>query len=161
MFCYYEGKKSPHNVDPCPCSHLLYKNVEIEADSQVRLSSQVLEDLKVLKTKKPELAVLLSLGESVVSCLPNQTLCVKKHYRCSYCAYIRLIKIKYPQNVQSSLFKNWDTSQQRWLWGHILSTTPLLSGARFSEKIRSFLNILDPNVCNQNYLRENLALLWR
>ena len=79
VFCYYEGKKSPHNVDPCPCSHLLYKNVEIEADSQVRLSSQVLEDLKVLKTKKPELAVLLSLGESVVSCWPIQTICVKKH----------------------------------------------------------------------------------
>ena len=37
-------------------------------------------------------------------------------------------------NLPCYEFKNWETSQQRWLWGHILrSTTPLLSGDRFPE----------------------------
>lgn len=68
VFCYYEGKKSPRSIDPCPCSHLLYKNVPIDADSRVRLSDQLSSDLEILRSKKPDLAVLLSIGgESVDS----------------------------------------------------------------------------------------------
>ena len=50
VFCYYEGKKSPRSIDPCPCSHLLYKNVPIDADSRVRLSDQLSSDLEVLRS---------------------------------------------------------------------------------------------------------------
>ena len=88
VFCYYEGKKSPRSIDPCPCSHLLYKNVPIDTDSRVRLSDQLSSDLEILRyliskwyfsvnflifsnqfrSKKPDLAVLLSIGgESVDS----------------------------------------------------------------------------------------------
>ena len=49
VFCYYEGKKSPRSIDPCPCSHLLYKNVPIDADSRVRLSNQLSSDLEILR----------------------------------------------------------------------------------------------------------------
>ena len=49
VFCYYEGKKSPHSIDPCPCSHLLYKNVPIDTDSRVRLSNQLSSDLEILR----------------------------------------------------------------------------------------------------------------
>ena len=52
VFCYYEGKKSPHSIDPCPCSHLLYKNVPIDADSRVRLSDQLSSDLEILRYKQ-------------------------------------------------------------------------------------------------------------
>ena len=66
VFCYYEGKKSPGSIDPCPCTHLLYKNVQIDPDSRLRLSSQVRVDLEHLRSSKPSLAVLLSIGGDVV-----------------------------------------------------------------------------------------------
>ena len=66
VFCYYEGKKSPGSIDPCPCTHLLYKNVQIDPDSRLRLSSQVRVDLDHLRSSKPSLAVLLSIGGDVV-----------------------------------------------------------------------------------------------
>ena len=62
VLCYYEGKKSPHSVDPCPCTHLLYKNVEINSDSQVRLTDQLRSDLEILKSTNPDLSILLSIG---------------------------------------------------------------------------------------------------
>ena len=66
VFCYYEGKKSPQSIDPCPCTHLLYKNVIIDPDSQLRLSSQIRDDLHRLRSSKPSLAVLLSIGGDAV-----------------------------------------------------------------------------------------------
>jgi hypothetical protein len=39
VFCYLEGKRSPQEVDPCPCSHLLIKNVGLDPNSEVILSS--------------------------------------------------------------------------------------------------------------------------
>jgi len=62
VFCYYEGKKSPQSVDPCPCTHLLYKNVEINSDSQLRLTDTLRSDLEILKSHNPDLSVLLSIG---------------------------------------------------------------------------------------------------
>ena len=62
VFCYYEGKKSPHSIDSCPCTHLLYKNVPIDADSRVRVSPTVLSDLAALRSSNPHLHILLSIG---------------------------------------------------------------------------------------------------
>jgi len=39
VFCYLEGKRSPQEVDPCPCSHLLIKNVGLDPNSEVILNS--------------------------------------------------------------------------------------------------------------------------
>ena len=68
VFCYYEGKKSPRSIDPCPCTHLLYKNVPISGDSRVLLGPAIAADLAQLTQARPGLAVLLSIGgESVTS----------------------------------------------------------------------------------------------
>ena len=68
MFCYYEGKKSPRSIDPCPCTHLLYKNVPISGDSRVLLGPAIAADLAQLTQARPGLAVLLSIGgESITS----------------------------------------------------------------------------------------------
>jgi hypothetical protein len=37
VFCYLEGKRSPKEVNTCPCSHLLIKNVAINTYSEVAL----------------------------------------------------------------------------------------------------------------------------
>ena len=41
VFCYYEGKRPPSEVDPCPCTHLLYKNVHIDHSSQLRFTDRM------------------------------------------------------------------------------------------------------------------------
>ena len=66
VFCYYEGKKSPGQLEPCPCSHVLYKNVLVDSHSRVQLSAQQLSDLESLRASKPGLSVLLSLGGQTV-----------------------------------------------------------------------------------------------
>ena len=66
VFCYYEGKKSPGQLEPCPCSHVLYKNVLVDSHSRVRLSAQQVSDLESLRASKPGLSVLLSLGGQTV-----------------------------------------------------------------------------------------------
>ena len=40
VFCYYEGKRPPSEVDPCPCTHLLYKNVHIDHNSRLRFTDR-------------------------------------------------------------------------------------------------------------------------
>ena len=67
VFCYYEGKKSPGQLEPCPCSHVLYKNVLVDSHSRVRLSAQQVSDLESLRASKPGLSVLLSLGGQAVT----------------------------------------------------------------------------------------------
>ena len=41
VFCYYEGKRPPSEVDPCPCTHLLYKNVHIDHNSRLRFTDRM------------------------------------------------------------------------------------------------------------------------
>lgn len=41
VFCYFEGKRSPTEVDPCPCTHLLYKNVHIDHNSRLRFTDRM------------------------------------------------------------------------------------------------------------------------
>jgi len=67
VFCYYEGKKSPDQLEPCPCSHVLYKNVLVDSHSRVQLSAQQVSDLENLRASKPGLSVLLSLGGQAVT----------------------------------------------------------------------------------------------
>ena len=67
VFCYYEGKKSPDQLEPCPCSHVLYKNVLVDSHSRVQLSAQQVSDLENLRASKPGLSVLLSLGGQTVN----------------------------------------------------------------------------------------------
>ena len=67
VFCYFEGKKSPDQLDPCPCSHLLYKNVEVDSHSRVRLSAQQVSDLETLRGGHSSLSVLLSIGGKTVN----------------------------------------------------------------------------------------------
>jgi len=67
VFCYYEGKRSPTELDPCPCTHLLYKNVHIDTNSRLRFTDRLVSDVKLLKQSHPSLAIIVSLGGDTVS----------------------------------------------------------------------------------------------
>jgi len=67
VFCYYEGKRPPSEVDPCPCTHLLYKNVHIDHNSRLRFTDRLVADVHSLKLQHPDLAILVSLGGDSVA----------------------------------------------------------------------------------------------
>jgi len=67
VFCYYEGKRPPSEVDPCPCTHLLYKNVHIDHNSRLRFTDRLVADVQTLKVQHPDLAILVSLGGDSVA----------------------------------------------------------------------------------------------
>lgn len=67
VFCYYEGKRSPSEVDPCPCTHILYKNVQIDQQSRLKFTDRLKSDVQTLKEGNPRLSILVSLGGDTVS----------------------------------------------------------------------------------------------
>jgi len=71
VFCYYEGKRSPSELDPCPCTHLVYKNLPIDVSSRLRVTDRVLKDITELRELRPQLKVLLSIGGQAI---PGDTL---------------------------------------------------------------------------------------
>ena len=46
VFCYYEGKRSPSEVDPCPCTHILYKNVQIDQQSRLKFTDRKYQEVE-------------------------------------------------------------------------------------------------------------------
>jgi len=67
VFCYYEGKRSPSEVDPCPCSHILYKNVATDHHSRIIFTDRQKSDVQALKEVNPRLSILVSLGGDIIS----------------------------------------------------------------------------------------------
>jgi len=67
VFCYYEGKRSPSEVDPCPCTHILYKNVQIDHQSRITFTDRQKSDAEALKEVNPRLSILVSLGGDIIS----------------------------------------------------------------------------------------------
>jgi len=67
VFCYYEGKRSPSEVDPCPCTHILYRNVQIDQHSRLKFTNSLKSDVQTLKEVNPRLSILVSLGGDTVS----------------------------------------------------------------------------------------------